>query len=47
MENRGRTDNTMAKRTRGQTTIYKARHRKLKLVQPQGKPGVNSGDPEG
>jgi hypothetical protein len=31
--NRGRTDNTMAKSksTRGQTTIYKTLHRKLKI----------------
>ena len=51
MENRGRTDNTMArgKRTKGQTTIYKARHRKLKSEQhePHGQPGVNSCGPEG
>jgi hypothetical protein len=33
--NQGRTDNTMAKRkkTKGQTTIYKTLHRKLKIEQ--------------
>jgi len=31
--NQRRTDNTMIKRKRGQTTIYKTLHRKLKIEQ--------------
>jgi len=39
----------MAKRKKGQTTIYKTLHIKLKIEQhePHKKPFVNSGAPEG
>jgi len=37
------------KRTKGQATMYKCLHRKLKIEQhePHKKPGVNPGTPEG
>jgi len=40
---------TKTKRTKGQTTIYKTLHRKLKIEQhePHKKPGVNSAPHEG
>ena len=40
---------TKRKGTKGQTTIYKTLHRKLKIEQhePHWKPGMNSGAPEG
>jgi len=48
---KSQTDNTMAKRKRakGQTMIYKTLHIQLKIEQhePDLKPGVNSGAPEG
>ena len=48
---RQRIDNTMTKRksTKGQITIYKTLHRKLKTEQHElhFKPGVHSGAPEG
>ena len=51
MDKRRRTDNTMAKRKRkkGQITIYKALHRKLKIEQREAhtKSGVISGGPNG
>jgi len=51
MAKRKRTDKTMAKRkrTKGQSTIYKTLHIKLKIEQhePHRKPGVRTGTPEG
>jgi hypothetical protein len=43
---------TKRQRTKGQTTICKTLHRKIKIEQhvmykPQQKPGMNSGAPEG
>jgi len=40
---------TKRKKKKGQTTIYKILHRKLKIEQhkPHQKPGENSGSPEG
>ena len=40
---------TKRKRTKGQTTIYKTLHKKLKIDQhePHQKPGMNSSAPEG
>jgi hypothetical protein len=39
----------MSTKKKGQTTIYKTLHKKLKIEQhkPHLKPGVNSGPPEG